>query len=51
MLEAFRRYQQEMEQLGVYDPYGLVLVTPTSHTTSTTIWWVVCGTAAWGVVD
>jgi integrase len=32
VLETLRQHQWEMEHLGVYDPYGLVFVTPTSHT-------------------
>jgi integrase len=32
VLETLRQHQLEMEHLGVYDPYGLVFVTPTSHT-------------------
>ena len=32
VLETLMRHQQQMEQLGIYDPYGLVFVTPTSHT-------------------
>jgi integrase len=32
VLEVLREHQQTMEQLGIYDPYGLVFVTPTSHT-------------------
>jgi len=31
VLVTLKEQQHEMEQLGVYDPYGLVLVTPTSH--------------------
>ena len=34
MLETLKEQQREMEQLGVYDPYGLVFVTPTSHSNS-----------------
>ena len=26
-----RKHKAEMEQLGIYDPYGLVFVAPTSH--------------------
>jgi integrase len=32
VLEALKQHQQQMKQLGLYDPYGLVFVTPTSHT-------------------
>ena len=32
VLETLREHQWAMEHLGVYDPYGLVFVTPTSHT-------------------
>ena len=32
VLEILRQHQQQMEQLGIHDPYGLVFVTPTSHT-------------------
>ena len=32
VLETLRQHQEQMKQLGVYDPYGLVFVTPTSHT-------------------
>ena len=32
VLETLRQHQWKMEHLGVYDPYGLVFVTPTSHT-------------------
>ena len=31
VLEILRQHQQQMEQLGIHDPYGLVFVTPTSH--------------------
>ena len=31
VLDVLREHQWEMEHLGVYDPYGLVFVTPTSH--------------------
>jgi integrase len=30
--ETLKHHQREMEQLGVYEPYGLVFVSPTSHT-------------------
>jgi integrase len=32
VLEILRQHQQQMDQLGIHDPYGLVFVTPTSHT-------------------
>ena len=32
VLEVLRQHKAEMEQLGIDDPYGLVFVTPTSHT-------------------
>ena len=32
VLETLKQHQQQMKQLGLYDPYGLVFVTPTSHT-------------------
>ena len=32
VLETLKQHQQQMKQLGIYDPYGLVFVTPTSHT-------------------
>jgi integrase len=32
VLETLKQHQQQMKQLGVYAPYGLVFVTPTSHT-------------------
>jgi len=31
VLETLQQHKVEMEQLGIYDPYGLVFVTPTSH--------------------
>ncbi len=31
VLEVLREHQQTMEQLGIYDPYGLVFVAPTSY--------------------
>ena len=31
VLEVLRQLQREMQQLDVYEPYGLVFVTPTSH--------------------
>ena len=31
VLETLKQHQREMEQLGIYDPYGLVFVTPTSY--------------------
>lgn len=31
VLDVLRQHQWEMEHLGVYDPDGLVFVTPTSH--------------------
>ena len=31
VLEALRQHQQEMQLLEIYDLYGLVFVTPTSH--------------------
>ena len=31
VLETLKQHQQQMKQLGIYDPYGLVFVTPTSH--------------------
>ena len=31
VLETLKKHQQAMEQLGIYDAYGLVFVTPTSH--------------------
>ena len=30
VLEVLRLHQQQMQQLEIYDPYGLVFVTPTS---------------------
>ena len=32
VLETLRRHQQEMEMLGIYEPYGLVFVAHSSHT-------------------
>ena len=32
VLETLQQHKAEMEKLGIYDPYGLVFVTPTSHT-------------------
>jgi len=32
VLETLKQHQQQLEQVGIYDPYGLVFVTPTSHT-------------------
>lgn len=32
VLEVLRQHKEQMEQLVIYDPYGLVFVTPTSHT-------------------
>jgi integrase len=32
VLETLQQHKSEMEKLGIYDPYGLVFVTPTSHT-------------------
>ncbi len=31
VLETLQQHKAEMERLGIYDPYGLVFVTPTSH--------------------
>ena len=31
VLDVLRQHQQQMQQLGIYDAYGLVFVTPTSH--------------------
>ena len=31
VLETLREHQGQMEELGIYEPYGLVFVTPTSH--------------------
>jgi integrase len=31
VLETLSKHQQQMEQLGIHDPYGLVFVTPTSY--------------------
>ncbi len=31
VLDELREHQQQMEQLGIYEPYGLVFLTPTSH--------------------
>jgi len=31
VVDVLREHQQQLEQLGLYDPYGLVFVTPTSH--------------------
>jgi integrase len=31
VLETLQQHKAEMEQLGIYDAYGLVFVTPTSH--------------------
>ena len=31
VLEVLRQHKEQMEQLGIYDPYGLVFVRPTSH--------------------
>jgi integrase len=31
VLDVLREHQQQMEQLGIYDAYGLVFVTPTSQ--------------------
>ena len=32
VLHVLRQHKEQMEQLGVYEAYGLVFVTPTSHT-------------------
>ena len=32
VLEVLRQHKEQMEQMGVYEAYGLVFVTPTSHT-------------------
>jgi integrase len=32
VLVTLQQHKAEMEKLGIYDPYGLVFVTPTSHT-------------------
>ena len=31
VLETLKKHKQQMEQLGVYEAYGLVFVTPTSY--------------------
>ena len=31
VLEVFRQHKVQMEQLGIYDPYGLVFLAPTSY--------------------
>ena len=31
VLETLQQHKAQMEQLGIYDPYGLVFVTPTSY--------------------
>ncbi len=31
VLETLRKHQDQMKGLGIYDPYGLVFVAPTSH--------------------
>jgi integrase len=31
VLESLKKHKEQMAQLGIYDPYGLVFVTPTSH--------------------
>jgi integrase len=31
VLDVMREHQQTMEQMGIYDPYGLVFVAPTSY--------------------
>jgi integrase len=31
VLDTLKHHQQQMKQQGIYDPYGLVFVTPTSH--------------------
>jgi integrase len=31
VLDTLKEHQQQMEELGIYDPYGLVFVTPTRH--------------------
>ena len=31
VLEILRQHQQQMDQLGIHDPYGLVFVTPTTY--------------------
>jgi integrase len=31
VLDTLKEHQQQMEQLGIYDPYGLMFVAPTSH--------------------
>ena len=31
VLKVLRQHKVQMEQLGIHDPYGLVFVTPTSH--------------------
>ena len=50
VLDVLRQHQWEMEHLGVYDPYGLVFVTPTSHSNIYDHLVGVCGIAAWSVV-
>jgi integrase len=32
VMESLQQHKAEMEQLGIFDPYGLVFVTPISHT-------------------
>ena len=32
VLEVLRQHKVEMGQLGIYDPYGLVFVAPSSYT-------------------
>ena len=31
VLDVLKEHQQQMEQLGIYEPYGLVFLTPTSY--------------------
>ena len=31
VLQVLRQHKEQMEQLAIYDPYGLVFVAPTSH--------------------
>jgi integrase len=32
VLDVLKQHQQQMEQLGIYEPYGLVFVAHSSHT-------------------
>jgi len=51
VLETLQQHKVEMEHLGVYEPYWLVFVTPTSHSNIYDHLIGVSGIAAWSCVD